>query len=82
MRVSMAEAKNKLTQLVYAVEDGKRVTICRRGVPVIDLVPSKEARVEARKFGTLQGRAEILDPNWDKAVQSPEELEAWFEGNF
>lgn len=82
MRVSVAEAKNSLTQLIYAVEQGQQITICRRGVPVIDLVKSKEAPVEQRKFGTAKGRGEILDPNWAKPVETPEELEAWLAGKF
>ena len=82
MRVSIADAKNKLTQLVRAAEKGERITICRHGVPVVDLVVSKESAVEPRKFGTLKGRAEILDPNWDKAAKSPEELDLWLQGRF
>ncbi len=82
MRVSVAEAKNKLTQLIFAVERGQRVTICRHGHPVIDLVPSKEAPVQPRKFGTLKGRAKIIDPNWDKAVETPEELQRWMAGAY
>src|SRR5579883_196997 len=54
MRVSIAEAKNSLTRLVHAAEKGERITICRHGVPVADLVPSKEAPLESRRFGTLK----------------------------
>jgi prevent-host-death family protein len=82
MRVSVADAKNQLTQLIYAVERGERVTICRHGVPVIDLVKSKEAAVEPRKFGTGRGRGAILDPDWAKPVETPEELDAWLQGKF
>jgi antitoxin (DNA-binding transcriptional repressor) of toxin-antitoxin stability system len=38
VRVNVTEAKNKLPQLIKAVENGESVTICRRGVPVADLV--------------------------------------------
>jgi prevent-host-death family protein len=38
MQVDVAEAKNKLPELIRAVEDGQPVTICRRGVPVADLL--------------------------------------------
>jgi len=38
MQVSVAQAKKKLTELIKAVEGGESVTICRRGVPVADLV--------------------------------------------
>ena len=42
MEFSVAEAKNKLPELIKAVEDGKSVTICRRGVPVVDIVRTKQ----------------------------------------
>ena len=38
MQVSVAEAKNKLPELIKAVEEGKQVTIARRGVPVVDML--------------------------------------------
>ena len=34
MQVSVADAKNKLPELIKAAEQGEPVTICRRGVPV------------------------------------------------
>ena len=36
--VSMKEAKNRLTAIVRAVEEGDRVVITRNGKPVVDLV--------------------------------------------
>ena len=38
MKVSVADAKNKLPELIKAVEGGETVTIYRRGVPVVDIV--------------------------------------------
>ena len=37
MKVSVAEAKNKLPELIKAVEDGGPVTLCRRDTPVVDI---------------------------------------------
>jgi len=34
MKVSVADAKNKLPELIRAAEQGEPVTVCRRGVPV------------------------------------------------
>ena len=78
MKVSVADAKNKLPKLIKTVENGEPVTICRRGVPVVDLVPTKEARKKP-KFGTLAGRIIIHDPDWWKPM-SDEEAEAFIEG--
>ena len=79
MQVSVADAKNKLPELIKAVEDGESVTICRRGVPVVDIVPTEEPTRKKPMFGTLKGKIEILDPDWWKAM-TDEEVEELFGG--
>jgi prevent-host-death family protein len=79
MRVRVGEARDKLTQLIAAVERGEKVTICRHGKPVADLVRSSEPTRAEPKFGTLKGRIRILDPDWAKAM-SDEEINAFLEG--
>jgi prevent-host-death family protein len=79
MKVSVAEAKNKLPELIRAVEDGEPVTICRRGTPVVDIVRTKKPTGRKRKLGTLRGQIEILDPNWWKPMTS-EEADSFMEG--
>jgi prevent-host-death family protein len=70
MQVSVADAKNKLLGLIKAVENGKPVTICRRGVPVVDLVRTKECTGKKRTLGTLKGKIFVLDPDWWKPSDS------------
>ena len=79
MQVSVADAKNKLPELIKAVEDGESITICRRGVPVVDLVRTKEPSRKKRALGTLRGKIQVLDPDWWKPM-SNEEAEAFLEG--
>lgn len=79
MKVSVAEAKNKLPRLIRAAEDGETVTICRRGRPVVDIVRTKKPTGRKRKLGTLKGQIEILDPEWWKPMTS-EEAGAFIEG--
>ena len=79
MKVSVAEAKNKLPELIKAVEDGERVTICRRGSPVVDLVRTVAPGPEKPKFGTLQGKVVIHDPEWWNPM-TEEEAEAFVDG--
>jgi len=81
MKVSVANAKNKLPKLIKAVEDGETVTICRRGKPVVDIVPTTKSKREKRKFGTLRGKIVIHDPDWWKPM-SDEEVEAFLEGRY
>jgi prevent-host-death family protein len=81
MQVSVAEAKNKLPELLKAVENGETVTICRRGVPVIDLVLTKAASPRKPRFGTLRGKIQILDPDWWKPMTDAE-VDAFIEGRY
>lgn len=79
MQVSVADAKNKLPELIKAVEDGEPVTICRRGVPVVDIVRTKKPVLKKRTLGTLRGQIKILDPDWWKPM-TDEEVEAFLGG--
>lgn len=78
MQVSVADAKNRLTELLKAVESGEAVTICRRGVPVVDLVRTAANEKPKPKFGTLRGKIQINDPDWWKAM-TDEEVETFLE---
>jgi prevent-host-death family protein len=79
MQVSVADAKNKLPELIKAVEDGERVTICRRGVPVVDIVRTNKPTRKKRMLGTMKGKIQILDPNWWKPM-SADEVEDFLSG--
>jgi prevent-host-death family protein len=79
MKVSVADAKNKLPELIRAVEDGESVTICRRGVPVADLVRTAKAGKQRRRLGTFRDKIIINDPDWWKPM-TDEEVEAFLEG--
>jgi len=72
MQVSVADAKNKLPELIRAVEGGEPVTICRRGVPVVEIVRSKKPARKKRVLGTLRGKIQVLDPNWWKPMTDGE----------
>jgi len=62
MDVTMTEAKNRLTQLVRAVENGERVVITRNGKPVAEIGPPKErGKVQ---LGGLRGKIKLL-PGWN-----------------
>ena len=81
MKVSVADAKNKLPELIKAVENGEPVTICRRGTPVVDLVRTGSAGKGKRKLGTLKGKVIEVDPNWWKPM-SDKEVEDFLEGRY
>ncbi len=79
MQVSVADAKNKLPELIKAVEGGEPVTICRRGVPVVDIVRTKKPAPKKRTLGTLKGKIQVLDPDWWKPM-TDQEVEAFLVG--
>ena len=81
MKVSVADAKNKLPELIKAVENGETVTICRRGVPVVEIVRTKKPTRKKRTLGTLKGKIQVLDPNWWKPM-TEEEVDAFLEGRY
>jgi antitoxin (DNA-binding transcriptional repressor) of toxin-antitoxin stability system len=79
MLINVDDAKNKLPELIKAVEDGESVTICRRGVPIVDLVRTNASTGGKPKFGTLRERVAINDPEWWKPMAG-EEVEAFPDG--
>jgi prevent-host-death family protein len=81
MKVSVADAKNKLPKLIKAAENGERVTICRRGKPVVDLVRTTKLASKKPKLGTLRDKVIIHDPDWWKPM-TDEEVDAFLEGRY
>ncbi len=66
MDISIADAKNRLTQLIRAVEQGESVVITRNGKPVAQLAPPPPKRRRVR-FDGLKDRVH-LTPGWDDPV--------------
>lgn len=66
MDVSIAKAKNRLSELIRALEDGEKVVITRHGKPVARLAPPPPKRGQV-KLGGMKGRIQLL-PGWDDPV--------------
>jgi antitoxin (DNA-binding transcriptional repressor) of toxin-antitoxin stability system len=81
MDMSVADAKNKLPELIKAVEAGEQVTISRRGVPVVDLVRTRANVREKPVFGTMKNRIVVNDPDWWKPM-SDGEVDAFLDGRY
>jgi antitoxin (DNA-binding transcriptional repressor) of toxin-antitoxin stability system len=82
MTVSVTEAKNKLTQLLAAVEKGERVTIERHGHAIAEIVKPSAKRVP--KFGTLKGIVRMSAKQFHEATRpmTEEEVNAFREGRY
>ena len=74
MHVSVADAKNRLSQLIRAVEDGEEVIITRSGKPVVQITRARQVRGTVQ-LGALRGRI-TLKPGWDTPMTENEFL-AW-----
>ncbi len=80
MNVSVTEAKNKLTQLLMAVERGERVAIERHGHIIAEIVKSSTKRVP--QFGTLQDVVKMNPEQFREATRpmTEEEVDAFVRG--
>ena len=74
MDVSIAEAKNRLAELVRAVEAGESVVITRHGRPVAQITPAPVRR--KIQWGSMRDRIK-LHPGWD----DPLDLDRFLAGN-
>ncbi len=66
MKVSVAEARNRLTELIRAVEQGEQVVITRHGKPVAQIAPPPRERRKIQ-WGAMRGRIKLL-PGWDDPI--------------
>jgi antitoxin (DNA-binding transcriptional repressor) of toxin-antitoxin stability system len=77
----MAFAKAHLPELVERASKGERITIVRYKKPVAELGPSSEAHKRKPKFGTLKGKAYLIDPRALEPM-TDEEVDAFLEGRY
>lgn len=73
--VSIAEAKNRLPELIRAFEGGEPVIITRHGKAVAQLAPPPAERRVVR-LGAMKDRIR-LRPGWD----APVDLDRFLEGD-
>ena len=66
MDVSIAEAKNRLPELIRAVESGEKVVITRHGKAVAQIAPAPPDRRQIQ-WGGMRDRIKLL-PGWDDPV--------------
>ena len=77
MTFTVAEAKNRLPELIKLAETGTRVTITKRGIPVVEIVRKADDLPRKRVFGVLGNKRIVVDPDW---ARSQEDLDAWLTG--
>jgi prevent-host-death family protein len=72
MTVSVAEAKDRLPELIRAVEAGEKIVITRHGRPVAQLAPAPKTRRRVR-LGAMKERIR-LRPGWAAPVDDDQFL--------
>ena len=79
--VKIAYAKAHFPELIARVARGERIVISRYNTPVAELVPPPVEEKPKRKFGTLKGKAKILDPHCFDPM-TDKEVDAWMAGRY
>lgn len=77
MQVNMLEAKNRLSSLIVAAEQGEEVVIARNGVPVAKIVKYDAPRIKPP--GAWQGKVPY-STDWNSA-RTNTEVERLFHEN-
>ena len=78
MTYTVAEAKNRLPQLIKQAETGERVVITKRGIPVVEIVRRLEDARPKRVFGVLGKKRIVIDSDW---ARPQADLDAWLAGD-
>ena len=73
MQVSTAEAKNRLPELIRAMEGGEQVVITRHGKPVAEIMPPRVQEERKVILGGMRDRIKLL-PGWDDPITEEELL--------
>lgn len=75
---TVAEARANFSELIKLAERGGRVTITRRGLPVVEIVAKGAGQDRKRRFGIFGDKSPVIDPNWSRPQNS---VEAWLKGD-
>lgn len=78
MTYTVAEAKNRLPELIRLAESGARVTITKRGIPVVEIVRKADDAARSRRFGVLGTKKVVTDSAW---AAPQEDVDAWLAGD-
>lgn len=75
IRVNIQDAKVRLSRYVDATLRGERVVVCRRNVPLVELVPVSTPVDRRRRMGMDAGKLRVGD---DFDAPLPDDLMAGF----
>lgn len=76
--VNIHEAKAQLSHLLHLMEQGEKVQICRRNIPIAEMVPVQKPLKKKRQFGQYKGQFTVPDSFFEP--MSEDELSLWYDG--
>jgi prevent-host-death family protein len=76
-QVNVAEAKQRLSELLDRASRGERIAICRRNQPIAELGPVARRPSRQRPFGLAKGTFRV--PAAFDAPLPKAELDAWYD---
>ena len=72
--LNVHEAKTHLSRYLNRLTEGEKIILCKRNVPVAEILPLKRARTEPRPVGLAKGRfvvaAEFFEPLPDDVLDA------------
>lgn len=77
LKLNVHEAKTHLSRYLARLSEGEKIVLCKRNVPIAEIVPLKRTRTEPRPVGLAKGRFEV-PPEFFEPL--PGELLDAFEG--
>ena len=77
IRLNIHEAKTHLSRYLAQLQEGERILICRRNVPIAEIRPISRPRQQKRPFGILKGQMSVPETFFESL---PDELLDVFEG--
>lgn len=75
--LNVHEAKTHLSRYLSRLTDGEKIILCKRNVPIAEILPLKRARTQPRPVGLAKGRFEVPSTFFEPL---PDEMLDAFEG--
>jgi antitoxin (DNA-binding transcriptional repressor) of toxin-antitoxin stability system len=77
IRVNIHEAKTHLSKYLSRLEQGEKIILCKRNIPIAEIVPIHRKDANTRPIGLAEGEFS-LSPDFFSPL--PQEIQDAFEG--
>ncbi|UCF96027.1 MAG: type II toxin-antitoxin system Phd/YefM family antitoxin [Spirochaetaceae bacterium] len=77
IKLNIHEAKTHLSKYLSRLEQGEKILLCKRNVPIAEIVPITPASESPRPIGLAKGEFSV-SPDFFEPL--PEEIQKAFEG--